>query len=1350
MSGYMADPLDVATSRVWGGYAANATSVSVTIIGINGTDDGLHDLVYAGDYLILIHAVDRGANLAALGQPNTIGNPWQAVPGASVDYGGGDGPKARVWTKLASATEQAGSTTFTVTSTVASWHELFVIVIPAGLVDPYTTVVAATSSKFGLPATHPSLPIPSGYLNRERNIGLAVGFIAGSTRSAKGWTPADFSGGSYNSTGWYGGGDLRVQNLGDDLLSNDLHSFLEFGLTGLDPSHTLPASGPVPTGWETAPNNYGQCPTVSVSLLLLPWQSYNTPTAGAMSTLFDDFSKPLDSRVTTVGSPTINASGQLVLHGGDQVTYAGVRSIANSQVTLEVPQAAVTATTESVQIQIGSQAWPRYNLIYVETTVDTSGVCQLAVGILDNVSTGGGYYVGPYDPVAHRWWRVRVEDRVLIFDTSPDKVTWFTSMEFGSPAADGDFNFLGDQLDDMQLTLRVAGTASTTGIFDNVGAPFSWQADTVPTARTLAWQGYTPALETTWHGRDVLVGICDQGTTAAVRAAQGITMSNRTYLAGSPLGAPFDNGETFPGEPHGCFVTSCAVPPGGKYVEAVITSYGGSASSSTICSGLLWCAEQGAKVINLSFGGGSDDQTFEDTFAYLAEAYDIEIFIAAGNSNYDYLEVPAAYSEAYDNVHSVGAFDEITSTRAYFSDHSTDLSGVAPGLNVTGRSPTGLPLTGSGTSYASPLSVQICARLLTGGTRAPSTVGRALNAYTHDTGSSRDDQGGGAFNLGLAAASIDIPPKTLLPGIAMPRFVDGQWADVAEGFDQMATAVDLKGTACLVRRASVAANLANNYHAVVDWEQLDVDTYGGMWDPNYPVVVNIPVDGLYQATAVVRFNYYLAEGGTNTGPPYSVGTREITICYNGSDAVADGIGNTRLPTSVDGEGITLAVTAVAPFFEGDFLMLDIWQNSGGTIECAQLDFCGTYFSVARLAPLAPTLSTTTPPVTGLTVSSSTYNSVALAWTNPTSGDQTSTLIRRAAGPTPPAGITDGTLIGAVDAPGSSLVDSTVAPATTYSYSVFARNIAYNYAEPAVVALTTPALPPPPGPTTGLTIGTVTASSLGLTWTNPTTGGVFAGTMLRRNTSSTPPSSPTDGTLVADLGPGVTSYTDSGLTASTTYSYAAFSHTGDPIYATGATATRATTVDLTIHGTAAPTLTSTRTGAYLLGLQIQVSAPATLKAFRFYRPSTAVGGPLQFALWDIPTAFGYPPQPGVANNGLVSGTPVSLTPSGTGWLQVAPPTVPTLTANWPYMVTVYAPSGFPETTPFWASTGPGANGITVTAGTFTLSAPSRANASYTHAQEVYNTTAGGNSVCPTTDGGTNGPCWYIDAVINPIT
>lgn len=291
----------------------------------------------------------------------------------------------------------------------------------------------------------------------------------------------------------------------------------------------------------------------------------------------------------------------------------------------------------------------------------------------------------------------------------------------------------------------------------------------VPTLNTLAWMRSRYVDLRRWHGRDVPVAVLDQGTTTAVRAAMGITLLARTITSGVTLG---------PGQElvdlehdHGCLVAPNAVPAGGLLLDCIISGDGGGAASSSIAAGITWATDNGAKVINISFGGapgGAEVQVVVDAVTY-ARDRGVHIVASAGNDNTNGLSPTAALSRTFANMHSSIAFDEATDRRALFSNWAADASGCGPGVDVTSFDPYGNPVRWNGTSASSPHMAQILARACTGGTFTPAQVGAAAKANTRDTGAGAE-QGGGAYDLHRILAALGAVP-TATAGVATPTHV---------------------------------------------------------------------------------------------------------------------------------------------------------------------------------------------------------------------------------------------------------------------------------------------------------------------------------------------------------------------------------------------------------------------------------------------------------------------------------------------------------------------------------------------------------------------------------------------------
>lgn len=83
----------------------------------------------------------------------------------------------------------------------------------------------------------------------------------------------------------------------------------------------------------------------------------------------------------------------------------------------------------------------------------------------------------------------------------------------------------------------------------------------------------------------------------------------------------------------------------------------------------------------------------------------------------------------------------------------------------------------------------------------------------------------------------------------------------------------------------------------------------------------------------------------------------------------------------------------------------------------------------------------------------------------------------------------------------------------------------------------------PVPVQRLTHSAVRSTSVSLAWQNPRVSPGFSRIMVRRLAGTVAPATPTQGTLVALLPHSTSTYTDTGLTADTSYSYAVFAKAG---------------------------------------------------------------------------------------------------------------------------------------------------------------------------------------------------------------
>jgi hypothetical protein len=283
-------------------------------------------------------------------------------------------------------------------------------------------------------------------------------------------------------------------------------------------------------------------------------------------------------------------------------------------------------------------------------------------------------------------------------------------------------------------------------------------AVSTPAASSMAFMGADFPRVDLFHGRDVLIGMLDGGTTTAVRSYLGVTMVARKVFSTDQPGSDEITSA------HGCLVAGQLLPIGGKFLDAIVSENNGNRSSATSSAAARWCADQGAKIVNYSGGGSTPNSVWTDALQYLKDR-GVEFFASAGNDGLNQLSYPAAYSTTYSNCHSSISFDEQTNTRSTFSNYDNTGSGCAPGTNVIGFTPDGVPTPTSGTSMSSPHMALLCAMGCTGSKYTPAQVGAALKANTRDTGQPAEEQGGGAYDLEAALTALGalagLPTQTL-------------------------------------------------------------------------------------------------------------------------------------------------------------------------------------------------------------------------------------------------------------------------------------------------------------------------------------------------------------------------------------------------------------------------------------------------------------------------------------------------------------------------------------------------------------------------------------------------------------
>jgi subtilisin family serine protease len=202
-------------------------------------------------------------------------------------------------------------------------------------------------------------------------------------------------------------------------------------------------------------------------------------------------------------------------------------------------------------------------------------------------------------------------------------------------------------------------------------------------------------------GRGVVIADLDTGVDTCHEALRGVV--SFTFVTGPDANAPencaTDSTPVVPGFGHGTRVASLLRlgAPDATIWSMRVFDNSGSAQISTIYQAVVYAADHGVDVINMSFGTTAYSQTLQDAMDY-AHSRGVILVAAGGNSNTDPLMYPAQMSNVAGVV-AVTNGDVKTAISNY--GKAADLS--APGYGLWAAHPNHKLAYVTGTSYASPL-----------------------------------------------------------------------------------------------------------------------------------------------------------------------------------------------------------------------------------------------------------------------------------------------------------------------------------------------------------------------------------------------------------------------------------------------------------------------------------------------------------------------------------------------------------------------------------------------------------------------------------------------------------------------
>ncbi|WP_128894380.1 S8 family serine peptidase [Longirhabdus pacifica] len=145
--------------------------------------------------------------------------------------------------------------------------------------------------------------------------------------------------------------------------------------------------------------------------------------------------------------------------------------------------------------------------------------------------------------------------------------------------------------------------------------------------------------------------------------------------------------------------------PNAKILSVRVLNSSGSGSNLGVSQGIVYAADNGADIINLSLGGSSPSSAVEDAVNY-AWNKGVVVVAAAGNTPSTRPSYPAYYEKSIA-VAATDANDQI----AYFSTYGDWVDVAAPGVNVISTQLGGGYVSYSGTSMATPHTAGVAALL---------------------------------------------------------------------------------------------------------------------------------------------------------------------------------------------------------------------------------------------------------------------------------------------------------------------------------------------------------------------------------------------------------------------------------------------------------------------------------------------------------------------------------------------------------------------------------------------------------------------------------------------------------------
>lgn len=177
----------------------------------------------------------------------------------------------------------------------------------------------------------------------------------------------------------------------------------------------------------------------------------------------------------------------------------------------------------------------------------------------------------------------------------------------------------------------------------------------------------------------------------------------------------------------------------------------GTGSIATIADGLIWAADHGADVVNMSLGTYTEEKTLGEAVKY-ALGKNVVLIATMGNDNMEKRRYPAGFP----GMIAIGSTDE-NDKKSSFSNYGDWITVSAPGSNILSTLPTYMSPNGygkmSGTSMAAPLVTGLAGLIRSQSKNiSPAETAKLLKATADDLGDAGFDKYFGAGRINAAKA----------------------------------------------------------------------------------------------------------------------------------------------------------------------------------------------------------------------------------------------------------------------------------------------------------------------------------------------------------------------------------------------------------------------------------------------------------------------------------------------------------------------------------------------------------------------------------------------------------------------